>query len=254
MALIEIAHLTKLFYPVRSFGDWLRAPLRRSTPVVALNDVSLTIEAGELVCLMGSNGAGKTTLLKILVGLLVPTSGTVLIKGRDIRRFPARLTSQIGFASSDRPGFYDQLTGRQNLAFFAALFGLSTKQAARRIDELLELLDMAVPDQPYQACSAGMKQRLLLARALLHGPPILLLDEPTKSLDSLQADNVRTVLTDRVARMGTTLFLTTHLAAEAERFVGRIAVLHRGVLKACGTWDDIGAGETWQAALKRLCG
>ena len=221
---------------------------------MALNDVSLSIERGELVCLMGSNGAGKTTVLKILAGLLLPTSGTVLIDGQDVRRFSARLRSQVGFASSDRPGFYDQLTGRHNLAFFAALCGLSTKQAGRRIDELLELLDIAVVDQPYQACSAGMKQRLLLARALLHDPPILFFDEPTKSLDPIQAEHVRVLLKDRFARMGKTLFLTSHVAAEAERFAGRVAVLHQGVLKACGALDDISAGETLQAALKRLCG
>ncbi|MBI4322781.1 MAG: ABC transporter ATP-binding protein [Candidatus Omnitrophica bacterium] len=250
---IEVRGLTKVFYPARPFGAWLRAPWRRGEPIRALEDISLTVNAGEVFCLMGSNGAGKTTLLKILTGLLLPTSGTVLINGQDVARISARLRSQVGFASSDRPGFYDQLTGRQNLAFFAALYGLSTRQAARRIAELTELLEIAAPDQPYQACSAGMKQRLLLARALLHDPPIVLLDEPAKSLDPLRAETLRALLHDRFARSGKTVLLTTHSAAEAEACTGRIAVLQRGGLKACGTVRDISAGDTLHAALKRLC-
>lgn len=250
---IEVRGLTKVFYPARPFGAWLRAPWRRGEPIRALDDVSMAIEPGEVFCLMGSNGAGKTTLLKILTGLLLPTSGTVFINGQDAARIGARLRSQVGFASSDRPGFYDQLTGRQNLAFFAALYGLSTRQAARRIGELTELLQITAPDQPYQACSAGMKQRLLLARALLHEPPIVLLDEPTKSLDPLWAETLRALLRDRFARSGKTVLLTTHSAEEAEACGGRIAVLRRGGLKACGMVNDIAAGDTLHAALKRLC-
>jgi ABC-type multidrug transport system ATPase subunit len=254
MALIEIRHLTKVFYPARPFGEWIRAPWRRGEPILALNDLSLTIEPGERFCLMGSNGAGKTTLLKILMGLVLSTSGMICINGQPIRRHTKRLKAQLGFASGDRPGFYDQLTGRQNLTFFANLFGLSTAQARRRIDALFELLEITDTEQQYQAYSAGLKQRLLLARALLHDPPILLLDEPTRSLDLLQAERLHALLRDRLSHRGTTLLFTTHQAWEAEALGGRIAVLHRGVLQGNGTATELTGGGTLQTALKRLCG
>ena len=254
MALIEIAHLTKLFSPARTFGDWLRAPLRRSAPVVALDDVSLTIEAGELVCLMGSNGAGKTTLLKILAGLLLPAHGTIRIHGVDQRANRMRLAAQVGFGTAELPGFYDRLTGRQNLEFFATLYGLSSSVMKRRIWEVGELLEMTSLDQRYQEYSSGAKQRVLLARVLLHDPSILLLDEPTKSLDPLQTERVHALLQGPLRRMGKTILLATHQVWEAEALGGRIALLRRGVIRACATADQLKSGGSLQTAIKQLCG
>lgn len=231
MALIECRHLTKRFYPTRPFPAWVRAPWARSAPLTALRDVSLNIERGERFCLMGPNGAGKTTLLKILAGLVLPTSGTVLISGEDLQRRSRGIRSQVGFASGDRPGFYDRLTGRQNLEFFAVLQGLSRQAVRRRIDEVLELCGIEAADAQYQEYSAGLKQRVLLARALLHDPPILLLDEPTKSLDPVQTSQWHELLTDRLHRAERkTILFTTHQAHEAARVAQRIAVLDRGVL------------------------
>lgn len=240
MALVEISHLTKVFYPARPFGAWLRAPWRQGPPVVALQDVSLTIEPGELLCLMGPNGAGKTTLLKTLVGLVLPTSGEARVLDHPVRHpLPARARARIGFASSERPGFYDQLTGRQNLAFFARLYGLGRATAARRIDELCGQFGLEAPDRQYQEYPAGMKQRLLLARALLHDPPLLLLDEPARSLDPAQTDKLHAFLREQCRRKGKTVLLTTHQVWEAERLAGRIAVLSRGALQACGTREEL---------------
>lgn len=254
MALIEIQQLTKVFYPARPFADWCRAPWQRGQPVIALEHVSLTIEQGELFCLMGSNGAGKTTLLKILVGLVLPTSGTVLINGHEIQRNSHRVKSQIGFASGDRPGFYDRLTGRQNLEFFASLYGLFQRVARRRIDELLELLAIEAPDQQYQEYSAGMKQRLLLARALLHDPPMLLLDEPTKSLDPVQTTTLHEFMKNRLHRdMGKTILFTTHQVWEAERLAQRIAVLRQGMIRVCSTPDELRRQGDVKSLIERLC-
>lgn len=256
MALIEIQHLTKTFYPARTFGAWIAAPLQRGRPITALDDVSVTVEQGELVCLMGSNGAGKTTLLKTLAGLILPTSGTIILDGHMIQRhMSVRLRSQIGFASSERPGFYDRLTGRQNLEFFAVFYGMSDDHAGRRIDELLSLLEITTPDQRYQEYSTGMKQRLLLARVLLHEPPILLLDEPTRSLDPLQATKLRELIRNRLHReMGKTIVLSTHQVEEAEQLVGRIAVLHRGSIRGCGTLEQLAGERPLREAIQRLCG
>ena len=254
MALIEIAHLTKVFYPARPFGAWIRAPWRRGEPIRALDDVSLTIEAGELFCLMGSNGAGKTTLLKIIVGLTWPTSGTVLIEGRDVHRHARWVNARVGVASSDRPGFYEPLTGRHNLEFFGALAGLSRWRVCRRIDELVELLDLRSIDHPYQACSAGMKQRLLLARALLHDPPILLLDEPSKSLDPVQTANLHAVIKDRLlGDLKKTVLVTTHHVWEAERLAQTLTVLHRGKIRAHRLLHEVQREGDLRTLVSRWC-
>ena len=253
--IIEVQGVTKVFYPARTFGAWLRAPWQRGQPVTALHDLSLTIKDGELCCLMGSNGAGKTTLLKILTGLVLPTSGTVRLDGHAVRHHsPPAVRSQIGFASSDRPGFYDRLTGWQNLEFFAALYGLSRDRARHRMQELLQLLEVDAPDQRYQEYSSGMKQRLLLARALLHDPAILLLDEPTRSLDPVQTAKLHELIEGRLHQdMGKTILLSTHQVWEAEDLAERIVILHRGVIRGCGTKKELAGAESLRTVIDQWC-
>lgn len=240
MALIDVRNLTKVFYPARPFGQWIRCPWRRGSPIPALQNLSLMVQAGEAVCVMGTNGAGKTTLLKMLVGLILPTAGEVLIGGRPVSRDTRWVHEQVGFASGDRPGFYDRLTGRQNLLFFAALQGLPRARALRRVEEALDAMEIGHPDQQYQEYSAGMKQRLLLCRSLLHEPRILVLDEPGKSLDPVQSGKLHALIADRLRRVaGTTILWTTHHLQEAERLAGRIAVLHRGMLRFVGPPEEL---------------
>jgi len=253
MPTIVLEQLTKVFHAARSFGAWLRRPWQRGEPVLALDEVSLTVEAGELLCLMGSNGAGKTTLMKILAGVVLPTSGRALIDGYDVTRASRLLRAHIGFAAADPAGFYDRLTGRQNLAFFASLHGLPGAQARGRIDELLSLLELDMPDQFYQEYSSGTKQRLALARALLHQPSLLLLDEPTRSLDPLQTERVHALLRGRLRRQGVTIVLATHQVWEAEALADRVAVLHHGAIQACGTPHELKGRGTLADAVKQWC-
>ncbi len=215
---IEVRQLTKQFPSPKGV-------------VCALKQVTLQVAQGEIVSIMGSNGAGKSTLLRILAGLLLPTQGTVHIDGINAAEAPAIFRKQIGFAAGERPGFYDRLTGRQNLDFFAALHGLFGNAGKHRIHEVLEQTAVASPDQPYQELSTGMKQRLLLARTLLHDPALLLLDEPTRSLDPAEAERFHQLIR-RLQGRGKTIIFTTHQRQEAESASGRLVTLNHGCIEA----------------------
>ncbi len=225
---IEIAHIVKT-YRVPAVVPW-----RGPAAARALADVSFACPAGAVTCLLGPNGAGKTTLLKILAGLIAPDAGTVTLRGETFADVPARLRAAIGFATSNERSCYARLTGRQNLDFFAALHGM--RGAARRgrvaaaLDEL-ELADAA--DTPFRLYSAGMKQKLILARALLGAPELLILDEPAVHLDALSRVRVRRLVRARCAA-GATALLATHDLAEAEELADRLVVLHEGRVLAAG--------------------
>ncbi len=237
--IIIVSRLTKIFHPLqlrlRSFR-----PVRRQPPVCALRDLDLTIHRGEILGLLGTNGAGKTTLLKILATLFLPTAGRVTVGGRDVTRDADRVKAMIGFATGDERSFYWRLTGRENLEFFAAFQGLHPCDARGRIEQLSEQLGLDALDRHFGVYSTGMRHRLAIARALLCQPQILLLDEPTRSLDPLLAAAVRRLIRETlVARMGCTVVLATHNLAEAEELCDRIAVLHEGRLVGCGTIREL---------------
>ena len=238
-ALIEVTRLSKVFCPLQLRLRSLR-PLRRQPPVCALQDVSLTVRRGEIVGLVGTNGAGKTTLLKILGTLILPTTGRALVHGCDVARDDDRIKQYIGLMSSDERSFYWRLTGQQNLEFFAAFQGYSVHAARARIAQLRSQLGLDALERRYGLYSTGMKHRLSLARALLHDPDILLLDEPTRSLDPLAAVNLRRLLREQlVALQGRTVLIATHNLHEAEELCDRIAILHQGRLAGCGTLDEL---------------
>ena len=231
MPRIEIHRLTKRF-PARA-GLW------RGAPVVALDGIALTIEPGELVCIMGPNGAGKTTLLRVLATLLLPNAGDVLIDGQSLFRHARFWQRRIGVVAGDLPGFYDRLSGRENLEFYGALYGLPHRMMRQRVDEVAAWCDVHEIDRPYQECSTGVKQRFLLVRSLLHDPEILLLDEPTRSLDPLHAVSLRRLLRDRFWSRGKTVIMTTHQPTEARDLADRTAILDRGRLLAVDTFDRL---------------
>ncbi len=196
---------------------------RRFGTRTAVSDVSLEIGASEIVALLGPNGAGKTTTLRMMAGLIAPSSGTVSIGGVELTRASgSALRGRIGFLT-EAPGLWDRLTVRENLAAYADLYGLANAEnAVHQLLEAFELRDRA--DTRAAELSKGMRQKVALARALVHNPPVLLLDEPTSGLDPEVTRTVRQLLTDRRAA-GCAILVSTHNLDEAERIADRVAVL-----------------------------
>jgi ABC-2 type transport system ATP-binding protein len=219
----------------RSFRS-RRGTFRRRVAVVdALHDVSFSVESGELFGLLGPNGAGKTTSIKILTTLLLPTSGSVRVLGFDPVRQPNEVRSRVGYVFGGDRGLYDRLSALDNLRYFADVYRVPARQKAKRISELLELVGLTGRERDrVETYSRGMRQRLHIARGLLHDPPVLFLDEPTIGLDPVGARELRetvAALRDR----GKTILLTTHYMFEADELCGRVAVINKGQIVAEGT-------------------
>jgi ABC-2 type transport system ATP-binding protein len=233
---IAINHLAKT-YPV-PFAR-LKAFLRRKTKpaVQALGDVSFEVQGGEIFGLIGRNGAGKTTLTKIVATLVQPTAGTVTVNGFDSVSDDVSVRMQIGLASAEERSFYWRLTAEQNLLFFARLYGMSTRAARQRIAQVFEQLELAeVARRRFGEISTGNKQRLGVARALLASPPVLLLDEPTRSLDPLAAAHMRELIRSLAQQdPPVTILFTSHNLAEVETLCDRVAIISRGRIRAMGT-------------------
>ena len=184
---------------------------------------------------MGQNGAGKTTLLRILATLIVPTRGRATLGGFDVERDGAGARGKLGYHTGGDEGFYARLTGRQNLEFFAAMNNLNGADAEQRIAAVTEWMGISDElDRQVRTLSTGMTHRLGLARALLHGPAVLLLDEPTRSLDPLAAADFRKLLKDEIVRRrGTTLLFASHTLSEVEEIADRMMLLDHGRLSVC---------------------
>ncbi len=226
----------------------LLLPAWRRGAVRALGGVSFAVESGTVCGLLGSNGAGKTTFIRIAVGLLLPTSGSLLVWGRDAGKAGAWTRSRLGLVIGEERSFYWRLTGRQNLEFFASLHGMGARATGERTRELAELLGLEeVLDVPFSDYSAGMRQRMALARALLHDPELLLLDEPTRSLSPEAALPLQDFIREELVReRGKTVLLATQDMREAERLCRDVVLLHRGRALFAGSLSrllDEGRGE-----------
>jgi len=226
---VETENLGKTFLPL----PWPLSMVGRKLthPVRALYGVSLQIRQGEIFGLLGPNGAGKTTLLKLLATILLPTQGTARVNGADIVRQGSRVRRAIGLASGEERGFYWRLSGRENLEFFGGLLGLAPRKARQRVQAVLELVDLGpFAHELVGRYSTGMRHRLDLARALLADPSVLLLDEPSRSLDPAGAEEVRLLLRHLARERGTTVLLVTHDLAEASATCDRVAIIRRGTV------------------------
>jgi ABC-2 type transport system ATP-binding protein len=249
-AAVRLEGLAKSFPVQRGWGEMLRRPReRRWTP--ALQGVTCEVAPGELFGVLGPNGAGKTTLFKVLSTLVLPDAGRAEVMGVDVVRHPARIRRLLAPVVADERSLNWRLDARENLRLYAALHGLRGRAARARVDEVLagvELDDAA--ERRVGTFSSGMKQRLLLARALLARPRVLLLDEPTRSLDPLSARRFRAFLRDEVvARRGCTVLLATHAPDEALELCDRVGVLHRGRLLAMGPAEALArrhARDRWR--------
>ncbi len=224
-------------YPV-PFARLLGA-LRVKTrgPVEALREVSFDIREGEIFGLIGRNGAGKTTLTKIIATLVQPSSGHVEVCGFDSVRDEGMVRTRIGLATAEERSFYWRLTVVENLRFFGRLFNLRGRPLRQRINELLELLEMTeLRRRRFGELSTGNKQRMAIARALLNAPPVLLLDEPTRSLDPLTAARARELIGSLAhGPRPVSILLTSHNLVEVEELCARVAVISRGRIRAVDT-------------------
>ena len=231
-------------------------PISRLT-VPALRGISFEVMPGEVLAMVGANGAGKSTLLRILTTLLIPTRGRAQVRGFDVARDPAKVRLQIGYHTGGDACFYSRLSARENLLLFAGLNNLSDAEAAMRIAELTGPFGLGdLLDRQVRTLSTGNIHRLGLARAMLHRPSVLILDEPTRSLDPLAAAEFRRfLLQDIVGVHGTTMIFASHSLAEVEQLAARIAVLDSGRLLACDTLAGLksaAGAETLEESLEIL--
>ena len=207
---------------------------------VAVDGISFQAHAGEILGLLGPNGAGKTTTLRILATILAPTSGTATIAGHDIRKEPLEVRRKLGFLSGDM-GLYHRLTPIETLRFFGQLNGYGGAALPSRIERLLALFGIETFARTrIDKLSTGMRQKVAIARAVVHDPPVLILDEPTSGLDVPTAHTVERFILDAKAQ-GKCVLLSTHIMEEAEYLCDRIAVIHEGRIQAMGTMDDLRA-------------
>ncbi|HSH04909.1 MAG TPA: ABC transporter ATP-binding protein [Anaerolineae bacterium] len=224
---IETTQLIKTF--TKPARWWRRHPQQEPT---AVNGINLAIPHGELFGLLGPNGAGKTTLVKMLCTLILPTSGHLAVAGHTLDQ-AAAIRAAIGLVPADERSLYWRLTGRQNLQFFAVLYGLRGAAINQRVDEVLDAVNLlGQANRPFSHFSTGMKQRLAIARGLLHRPQILFLDEPTRSLDPVATESLHQLLLQLQAEQNITIFLITHDLNEAEKLCHRVAVMHKGDILA----------------------
>jgi ABC-2 type transport system ATP-binding protein len=236
MAVIEARDLHRTY---RTSTGTLR---RKWKSIEAVRGVSFEIERGELFGLLGPNGAGKTTTIKMLITLLIPTSGTARVLGYDVVKDAREVRKRIGYVFGGERGVYERLSGYDNLRYFAELYGVPPKEIRPRIDYLLELVGLKGREQERaEGYSRGMKQRLHIARGLLHDPPVVFLDEPTIGLDPVGARELRATIAS-LADAGKTILLTTHYMFEADALCDRIAVITRGQIVAEGTPLDLKRG------------
>jgi len=226
--MIQVEHLTKTFHD------------KKRGEIHALDGASFSVNPREILGLLGPNGAGKTTLLRLIATVLKPTGGTATVNGHDIVKEPAAVRASIGFLSGDM-GLYGRITAREILGFFGKLGGMEGAALQERIREVIARLDItSYADTRIDKLSTGMKQRVAIARTIVHDPPVLILDEPSYGLDVPSARLIENFVLD-ARNQGKCIVLSTHVMEEAEYLCDRIAVIHEGRVRITGTMDELRA-------------
>ena len=219
--MIEISNLTK------RYGN-----------ITAVSDLNLTIPSGQFFGFLGPNGAGKTTTIKTLVGLLKPSSGTVMVEGFDVQKEPIQAKQVVGFIP-DKPFIYEKLTGREFLQFNAGLYQVDPNEIENRIVQLLETFELSDwGDELVESFSHGMRQKLVMSAALIHQPKVIVVDEPMVGLDPKGARMVKKIFRE-ICSQGTTIFMSTHTLEIAEQMCSKIAIIQKGQIIAEGTIEEL---------------
>jgi ABC-2 type transport system ATP-binding protein len=224
---------------MRTYRTHVGVIRRRSIEVEAVRGISFAVRPGELFGLLGANGAGKTTTIKMLITLLLPTAGTAQVMGYDVVRDTTEVRRRIGYVFGGERGLYDRISGFDNLRLFAELYGVEPGEQGPRIATLLDLVGLTGREkEKVEGYSRGMRQRLHIARGLLHDPPVVFLDEPSLGLDPVGARELRQTIAGLV-QAGKTVLMTTHYMFEADALCDRIAVINGGKIVAAGTGTDL---------------
>ena len=222
---------------------------RRFGGLLAVDRINLAVEPGQFFGFLGPNGAGKSTTIKMLTGLLAPTSGRIRLLGLDLEQQPIDVKRQIGVVPEGL-ALFDRLTATEYLNFVGRMYGLDRRTAAERSAELLDFMQLA--DRPKSLIvdfSHGMKKKLALAAAVIHGPKILFLDEPFEGVDAIAAGSLKAMLY-RMTDRGATIFLTSHVLEIVERLCSHVAIIHKGALVAQGSLEELRAGVEARAGLQ----
>ncbi|QDU78722.1 putative ABC transporter ATP-binding protein YbhF [Polystyrenella longa] len=216
----------------KSFADLKRGQVK------ALDSVSFEVQPGEIFGLLGPNGAGKTTCLRILSTVLRPTGGLAEVAGYNVMDNPAQVRANIGFMSGNT-GIYDRMTGREMVEYFGRLYGINENELQPRIDDIFEMLQMEdVAEMLGSKMSTGMKQKVSIARTIVHDPPVLIFDEPTSGLDVLVARAVLKTI-ESLKDQGKCIIFSTHIMREVEKLCNRVAVIYKGQILAIGTVKEL---------------
>jgi ABC-2 type transport system ATP-binding protein len=228
---------------------------KRGDKVTAVNGVDLDITTGELFGLLGPNGAGKTTLIKCISTLLIPDKGTATVGGFDVLKQPLDVRRQIGVLTGGERSLYWKLTPLENLSYFASLYGVPRRDAKSRISYLLDLMDLTEKcNERVEKLSSGMKQKLSIARTLVHDPPILLIDEPTLGLDPTFSRFIRNFIRYELHDKGKkTILLTTHYMDEADMLCDRVAFMNKGSVEAVDTPNALKKRLSYEQVVEVKC-
>jgi sodium transport system ATP-binding protein len=209
-------------------------------PVMALDHVSFEVRAGEVFGLLGPNGAGKTTCLRILSTVLKPASGRALVAGYDVAKQPEQVRASIGFMSSNT-GIYDRMTAWELVEYYGRLYGMDEARLQSRLSEIFHTLQMdEIRDVLGSKMSTGMKQKVSIARTIVHDPPVLIFDEPTSGLDVLVAREVLKMI-ESLKSQGKCIIFSTHIMREVEKLCDRVGIIHRGRILALGSLEELSA-------------